>query len=434
MNAVEIIAKKRDGVKLSRAEIAFFINSYLKNDIKDYQMAALLMATYLKGMDFEETGWLTDVMLNTGDIVKFPKPDRIYVDKHSTGGVGDKVSLILAPWVAACGVKVPMLSGRGLGHTGGTLDKLESIPGYRTNLSLDEFKKGVEKIGCIISGQTPEIAPADKAMYALRDVTSTVESIPLICGSILSKKFAAGPSGLVFDVKCGNGAFMKDIKSADQLARNLIGVCKAMGKNVKALITDMNQPLGRTAGNLLEVVETVEILNGDYQDDIFNVTLDLAVEMLIMSEVETNREKAIQLLKKKFADGSAFEKFEEMVYYQGGDLAIFKNKSKTPHAAIVKDIKAIKSGYIIGFDTMGIGRLIVDMGGGRKTKDDKIDPLVGIEFPLKIGDKVNVGDVIARLHARDENQFETAAARLNEYISITDTKINPPELIKRTIA
>ena len=240
------------------------------------------------------------------------------VDKHSTGGVGDKVSLILAPWVASCGAKVPMLSGRGLGHTGGTLDKLETIPGYRTDLSLDEFQQGVEKVGCVISGQTPEIAPADRAMYALRDVTGTVESIPLICGSILSKKFAAGPNGLVFDVKCGNGAFMKNEEDAESLARNLIGVCRAMGREVRALLTDMNQPLGFASGNILEVKESVDALKGTFAPDLYKVTIELAVEVLLISGISSNRESAESLLEQKLKDGSAWDKFEEMVYYQQG--------------------------------------------------------------------------------------------------------------------
>ena len=233
MRAVDVVRKKRDGGEISAEEISFLVRGYCAGTVPDYQMSAFLMAVYLEGMDFEETGWLTEVMLYSGKAIKFPEPGNLYVDKHSTGGVGDKVSLILAPWVASCGAKVPMLSGRGLGHTGGTLDKLETIPGYRTDLSLDEFQQGVEKVGCVISGQTPEIAPADRAMYALRDVTGTVESIPLICGSILSKKFAAGPNGLVFDVKCGNGAFMKNEEDAESLARNLIGVCRAMGRTAR---------------------------------------------------------------------------------------------------------------------------------------------------------------------------------------------------------
>ena len=318
-------------------------------------------------------------------------PDRIYVDKHSTGGVGDKVSLILAPWVAACGLKVPMLSGRGLGHTGGTLDKLETIPGYRTALSLERFQEGVEKVGCVISGQTPEIAPADRRMYALRDVTATVESIPLICGSILSKKFAAGPNGLVFDVKCGNGAFMKNIFDAEMLASNLIGVGRAMGKTVRALITDMNQPLGTAAGNILEVKESIDALRGDCATDLYSVTIELAAEMLMMGGIVTEREAALILLESKFEDGSAYSKFQEMVQYQGGDLSIFEKNSDLPKAPVIIDYESPTDGYLFSFETEGMGRLIVDLGGGRKTKDDAIDPLVGLIFFKKIGQAVSRG-------------------------------------------
>lgn len=434
MNAVEIIARKRDGKKLSRDEISFFINSFVKGDIKDYQMSAFLMAVFFKSMDFEETGWLTEVMLNSGKSITFPSPQNLYVDKHSTGGIGDKVSLILAPWVAACGVKVPMLSGRGLGHTGGTLDKLESIPGFRTDFSLDEFKKGVEEIGCIISGQTPEMASADKMMYALRDVTATVESIPLICGSILSKKFAAGPNGLVFDVKCGNGAFMKTLQDAEELAHNLIRVGRAMGRTVRALITDMNQPLGIAAGNLLEVSETIDALKGNCPTDLYTITVELAVEMLVISGICHEREEGILLLERKLEDGSASRKFQEMVRYQGGDLSVFENKSRLPKAPVIAEFKVSNDGVIQGFDTEGIGRLIVEMGGGRKSKEDKVDPLVGLLFHKKIGDKVRVGETAVGIHAHDDNQAEYARRRLNDIVKVGRGKVDVPELIKKRIA
>jgi pyrimidine-nucleoside phosphorylase len=433
MTAVEIIAKKRDGKRLEKDEIAFFINSYIKEQIADYQMSALLMAIYLRGMDYDETGWLTEVMLKSGREIEFPEPRRVYVDKHSTGGVGDKVSLILAPWVAACGVKVPMLSGRGLGHTGGTLDKLESIPGYRTNLSLDEFMTGVENIGCVISGQTPDIAPADRLMYALRDVTATIESIPLICGSILSKKFAAGPDGLVFDVKCGNGAFMKNLDSAESLARNLIGVSRAMGRSAQALITDMSQPLGNAAGNLLEVVECIEALKGNCPPDLYNITIELAIEMLAMAGIEEDREQAKILLESKIENGSAFRKFKEMVTYQGGDLAIFTNQSRLPKAPVVTFLKARASGFITDFATESIGRLVVEMGGGRLVKEDVIDPLVGLIFRKKLGDEVRASDILAEIHARDMAQAEMAASKLSSLILIGDKKTPAPDLILKRL-
>ncbi|OGC91588.1 MAG: thymidine phosphorylase [candidate division Zixibacteria bacterium RBG_16_53_22] len=434
MTAVEIIAKKRDGKSLTKDEIAFFIGSFVGGGIADYQMSAFLMAVYLKGMDYDETGWLTEAMLKSGREVEFPEPKHVYVDKHSTGGVGDKVSLILAPWVAACGVKVPMLSGRGLGHTGGTLDKLESIPGYRTNLSLDEFMAGVERVGCVISGQTPDIAPADRLMYALRDVTATVESIPLICGSILSKKFAAGPTGLVFDVKCGNGAFMKNEASAEALARNLIGVSHAMGRSARALITDMSQPLGNSAGNLLEVVESIEALNSHCPPDLYSLTIELAIEMLDMAEIESDRGKAVSLLKTKLDDGSAYRKFVEMVEYQGGDLSIFADPTRLPKATVVTCLKAGASGFVAEFDTEAIGRLIVEMGGGRLKKDDVVDPLVGLVFRKKLGEEVRASEILVEIHARDEVQAELAIAKLDSYILIGDEKAPMPELIKKRLS
>lgn len=434
MNAVDVISKKRDGFKLSRDEISFFINSFLSGDIKDYQMSALLMAIYFKGMDSDETAWLTDVMLNSGKMVSFAGAPNLYVDKHSSGGIGDKVSLILAPWVAACGARVPMLSGRGLGHTGGTLDKLESIPGFRTNLSLDEFAHGVEKVGCVISGQTPEIAPADKMMYSLRDVTATVESIPLICASILSKKFAAGPHGLVFDIKCGNGAFMKTLDDAESLADNLIKVCKAMSRQARAIITDMNQPLGYAAGNLLEVVEAIEALKGNFPPDLHSVTVELAIEMLLMSGIVEERGEAIWLLEKKLSDGSAYRKFVEMVEFQGGDLSIFEARGNFPVASHVSDFKATADGYVAGFETESIGRLIVDMGGGRKTKDDKVDNLVGIIFLKKIGDPVKTGEGLAVIHSNDSRMAKQAAERLQRHIKIGGVRLPPPQLIKKRIS
>jgi len=433
MTAVEIIAKKRDGQRLSKNEISFFVNSFVKGDIADYQMSAFLMAIYLVGMDYDETGWLTEVMLKSGREIQFPEPRSVYIDKHSTGGVGDKVSLILAPWVAACGVKVPMLSGRGLGHTGGTLDKLESIPGYRTNLSLTEFVAGVESVGCVISGQTPDIAPADMLMYALRDVTATVESIPLICGSILSKKFAAGPAGLVFDVKCGNGAFMKNEESAEALAQNLIGVSHAMGRAARALITDMSQPLGNAAGNMLEVVECIEALKGSCPHDLYNVTIELATEMLYLAGIEPDREQALKLLKSKLDDGSAYRKFEEMVEYQGGDLSIFADPSRLPKATVMTCLKAAASGFVRRFDTEAIGRLIVEMGGGRLKKDDIVDPQVGLVFRKKLGEEVRVSDTLVEIHARDKIQAKLAIAKLGSNIVIGDARAPIPELIKKRL-
>jgi len=433
LNAVEIIAKKRDGFELLRSEIKFFINSYLKGSIKDYQLSSFLMAVYLKGMSHEETGWLTEIMLESGDHIEFPKPNAVYVDKHSTGGVGDKVSLILAPLAASCGVRVPMLSGRGLGHTGGTLDKLESIPGFKTDLSLEEFKRGVEKIGCVISGQTEQIAPADRMMYALRDVTATIESIPLICGSILSKKFAAGPKGLVFDVKCGNGAFMKNLEGARELAGNLISVGKAMGRNIIALITDMNQPLGFAVGNILEVAESIEFLRGNYPKDLYDVTMELCAEMLNVAGIETDRNKAIKMLENRLNDGSALKKFEEMVEFQKGDLSIFEKPSNIPKAKHIVECKSKLDGHLQEYSTFEIGRLVIELGGGRFTKDDVVDPLVGLVFRKKIGDKVSAGDILVNIHANNYDQAKEASKAIENYIKIGDEKPAVPVLIKERL-
>jgi len=433
MTAVEIIAKKRDGNKLSKEDISFFVDSFISGDIKDYQMSALLMAIFLRGMDFDETASLTETMLRSGKVIQFPEPNEVYVDKHSSGGVGDKVSLILAPWVAACGVKVPMLSGRGLGHTGGTLDKLESIPGFRTNLTLDEFRRGVERVGCVITGQTPEIAPADKLIYALRDVTATVESIPLICGSILSKKLAAGPSGIIFDVKCGNGAFMKNLKAAESLALNLIGVARALGRHVRAIITDMSQPLGRTAGNMLEVIECIDALKGKCAADLYAVTIELAIEMLDMAGIERDRRKALAMLKSRMDDGSAFRKFDEMVTYQGGDLSKFMERKLALKAPVVMNLEAKLGGFVQSFETEKIGRLIVEMGAGRLTKDDAPDLRVGIVFHKKIGDEIRQGETLAEIHAKSDSSAEHAVSSLSSLIIVGAEKRAARELILKRL-
>ncbi|MGA1839317.1 MAG: thymidine phosphorylase [bacterium] len=433
MNAIELIAKKRDGMKLSYPELEFFVCSFVSGLIPDYQMAAMLMAIYIKGMDYDETAWLTDVMLKSGEKLTFPLPDNLYVDKHSTGGVGDKLSLILAPLLASCGAKVPMLSGRGLGHTGGTLDKLESIPGFRTDLSIKEFKDIVNTVGCVISGQTPQIAPADRIMYNLRHSTSTVESIPLICASILSKKFAAGSKSLVFDVKCGNGAFMKTMDEAEDLAKNLIEVGKAMGKTVTAFITDMNQPLGYSAGNLLEVTESIEALLGKISPDLYYLTLAIGAEMLIMAGIKEDRNKAFSMLKERLKKRSAFAKFEEMVSKQGGDLTIFSHPNRMPKAPAIGTYKSPGDGYLQAFDTAGLGRLILDMGGGRKTKDDKIDNLVGLKFFKKIGKNVSRGEDLVEIHAQNENQLNETMDQMESLIKIGPDKVTQPLLVKKRI-
>jgi pyrimidine-nucleoside phosphorylase len=434
LNAVEIIIKKRNGLALSGSEIGFFINSYIKGLIEDYQMSSFLMAVYLNGMNDDETLALTEAMLESGEKIEYPLPDDIYVDKHSTGGVGDKVSLILAPLLAACGAKVPMLSGRGLGHTGGTLDKLESIPGFRTDLTPDEIRDGLEKVGCIITGQTENLAPADRMMYALRDVAGTVESIPLICGSILSKKFAAGPRGIVFDIKCGNGAFMRDMESARNLGENLIRISHMMGRKAGALITDMNQPLGCAVGNRLEVMECIEFLKGDRAEDLYRVTVELGAQMLFLAGIEKDRKKAVGLLETKLRDGSAWGKFQQMVEYQKGDLSDLLNWEKISHEVFNSTFKARQDGYLQAYCTYEIGRLVNEMGGGRRVKNDVIDPMVGFKFFKKIGDEMVNDDTVAEIHAKDKNQAARILEKLGALIKMGTDKPFVPELIKERIS
>ena len=431
MNPVEIIAKKRDSNELSAEEISYFIEGYTRGDIPDYQMSALLMSVYFNSMNSKETAALTSAMLESGDQVIFDPLDRTYVDKHSSGGIGDKVSIILAPLMAACGLKVPMLSGRGLGHTGGTLDKLEAIPGFRTDLSIEEYKHGVNQIGCIITGQTPRIAPADRKMYALRDVTGTVESIPLICGSILSKKFAAGPNSIVFDIKYGNGAFMKTIENAEQLAKNLCAICKVMGKGSAYLITDMNQPLGLTAGNALEIDECIQALKGDGPDDLMQITYGLGENMLQLGGVASGNE-AMLLQMEKINDGSAFEKFLEMVRYQKGDTGPLEGNQRLKPAAKIIEVKAASDGYINAIDSYKIGRLIIELGGGRTVVGQAIDHSVGIVMKHKLGDQISAGDTIIEIHSSGKPGDDYLKNAFAATVTISDDKTEPPPLIVRT--
>jgi pyrimidine-nucleoside phosphorylase len=398
MNPVEIITAKRDGKELSKEEITYFVDGFTRGEIPDYQMSAFLMAVIFKSMTPRETAALTVAMLESGDKVEFNPKDKLYVDKHSSGGIGDKVSIILAPIVAACGLKVPMLSGRGLGHTGGTLDKLEAIPGYRTNLSMSEFKSGVDKVGCIISGQTPEIAPADRKMYALRDVTATVESIPLICGSILSKKFAAGPNSIVFDVKCGNGAFMKTTEQARQLGQSLADICRAMNKGAAFLVTDMNQPLGIAAGNALEIDECVAALNGKGPADLMDITYALGERMLALGGI-TSGDKAIDLQKKTITDGTALMKFFEMVEYQHGDIKLMADQKPLAPAKKIFEVLSDRSGFIQAIDTYKLGRLVIEMGGGRSKVGEVIDLSVGFKIYKRVGDSIKTGDKLYEIHS-----------------------------------
>jgi len=433
MNPVELIKKKRDGNKLLKSEINFLIDAFTKNKIPDYQFSAFLMAGYLNGFDKEETSWLTEAMLYSGKVIDLKSIRGIKIDKHSTGGVGDKTSLILAPIVAAAGINVPMISGRGLGHSGGTLDKLESIFGFRTDLNLSEYKKTLAKCGAVLIGQTKEIAPADKKIYALRDVTSTVESIPFITASIMSKKLAEGIDGLVLDVKTGNGAFMKSLQQAEELAKSLIATAKSFNKKVIAFITDMNQPLGNYVGNWLEIVESIKVLQGEEVDDLLEVTLNLSGAMIYLGGKAGSIKEGIAISKKMIGSGKAFEKFLEIVKLQNGDVDLIKNPKRYPESKYSEKIYAGKNGFISMIDTYEIGMSNIELGGGRKTIEDKIDYKAGLIFNKKLGAKVSKGDLILEFFTDKKEAIELVKTKITNSIKIE--KQNSPEekIIKKII-
>jgi len=428
-----LIEKKRDGQSLTEEEIKFFIGGFTEGTIPEYQMAAMAMAIYFQGMTPEETATLTEVMMNSGDVVDTSSIRLPKVDKHSTGGIGDKVSLILAPLAACCNVAIPMISGRGLGITGGTLDKLESIPGYRTDLSDDEFLHVVNTCGCAITGQTGQLAPADKKLYALRDVTGTVASIPLITASIMSKKMAAGIDSLVLDVKWGKGAFMKTREDAQVLAQSMVNVGTEMGKGMAALITDMNQPLGRTAGNALEIVETIESLSGNGPSDLMEITMTLCAQMLLLTDRAASTVEAFDLLSKKLSSGEALAKFKEMVKLQGGDPSVVDNPELLPKAAIQKAIPAPEAGYIVSVDAEGIGKACLMLGAGRQKTDDVIDFAVGASGIAKMGQAIEKGQPLVVLHANDEKLLSAAEKLAGAAFGISEKQIKPPALIAEVL-
>ena len=427
MNPVATIARKRDGEVLTSSEIAEFIDGFTRGTIPDYQMSALSMAIYLRGMDTGETAALTDRMLQSGVILKWPADAPPIVDKHSTGGIGDKVSLILAPLLACCGLWVPMISGRGLGPTGGTLDKLEAIHGFRTNLSLDEIRRVIATVGCVITGASAEIAPADKKLYALRDVTATVASIPLITASIMSKKLAEGLQALVLDVKWGSGAFMKTVESARELAQSMVATGKRMQVATSALLTDMNQPLGRMAGNAVEVRETIDTLNGNGPHDLVEITLALGSELLLSTKQANSPASARSELQRHLDSGAAREKFAEMVAAQGGSL------DAPLSIAPATEFLAEKPGWISRVDTELLGWTIIDMGGGRRMLSDPIDHSVGLEILVRIGDRVESGQSLVRVFAPREKMTQ-ARGRLAKAFEIQEQPMSAPELILERIA
>jgi len=424
-----IIERKRDGQILADDELEFLIGGYTRGEIPDYQMAAFAMAVFFRGMTPDETAALTRSMLRSGDTVDTSSIRMPKIDKHSTGGVGDKISLILAPLVACCGVAVPMVCGRGLGITGGTVDKLEAIPGYRTQLSEDEFVQVVARCGCSIIGPTERLAPADRKLYALRDVTGTVPSIPLIVASIMSKKLAEGIDGLVLDVKCGRGAFMRTLPEARALAEALIRVGRNMGKRTAALITAMDQPLGRTAGNALEVQEAIETLRGQGPADVRTLTLALGAEMLRLTGVVTDQNQAAIMLAKKLESGEAFAKFRDMVGLQGGETAAVDDPARLPAARYQRPYPAAADGIVQDVDAEKVGRLCVTLGAGRVRATDTVDPAAGVSALVPVGQRVGRGDPLMMLHANSANRLQEAQALAAETFRIGPAPAAPPPLV-----
>ena len=422
MRMVDIIEKKRDGGKLTKEEIEFFVNGYVRGDIPDYQASALLMAIYFRHMDYDETLNLTLAMENSGDKLDLSGINGIKVDKHSTGGVGDKTSLVLAPMVAALGGKVAKMSGRGLGHTGGTIDKLESIPGFNTSLSEEAFVKQVNDIGIAITGQTGNLAPADKKIYALRDVTATVENISLIASSIMSKKLASGADAIVLDVKTGSGAFMKNEADAVSLAKEMVRIGKGAGRNVTALITDMDQPLGYAVGNALEVIEAINTLKGEGPEDLTKLVLNLGTYM-VLAAVRKELERVI-------SDGSALDKMAEFVKAQGGDPDAVYNTDKLKISDTITEVCADSDGYIQSIQSELIGKSSMILGGGRAAKDDVIDLSVGVVLSKKIGDKVNKGDVIARIYCDNADKTKEAETMIKDAYTFSQEYVEKNVLIK----
>ena len=422
MTILDIIEKKRDKKELTKEEIEFFVNGYTKEEITDYQASALVMAIYINGMTNEETTNLTLAMAHSGEILDLSKLDKTIVDKHSTGGVGDKVSLILLPLVASFGVPVAKMSGRGLGFTGGTVDKLESIPGYKTDIDINKFVQNVENIGISMISQTLNLAPADKKLYSLRDSIACVESIPLIASSIMSKKIASGADKIVLDVTVGSGAFMKDLKSAEKLAKEMIEIGKLAKRETVSVITNMDEPLGRCVGNSLEVKEAIEALRGNILEDVKEVVLTLGSYMLKLAGVEKDLEIAKKMLEENINNGKAYEKFLELVKNQGGDITYIEDIDNLEETKYIEPVYSEKTGYIYNINAKEIGKLACYLGAGRVTKEDKIDKSVGIELLKKVGDKVSKDEVIAYLHINKPEQLEIAKEKIKEIIKIRKEK------------
>jgi pyrimidine-nucleoside phosphorylase len=426
----ELIELKRDGGTHTRAELERLVETYVGGSMPDYQMAAWLMATFIRGLDHDETVWLTSAMAHSGRMMDLSSVPGTKVDKHSTGGVGDKTTIALAPMVAACGAPVAKMSGRGLGHTGGTLDKLESIPGFRVEMSLDDFVAQVRDIGIAVIAQSPDIDPADKKMYALRDVTGTVPSVPLIVGSIMSKKIAGGADAIVLDVKVGSGAFMKTMDEARVLARELERTGEALGRRVVTVLTDMDQPLGLAVGNALEVAEAIATLRGEGPEDLFQECLALGSRMLHLAGLARDLDQGRAMIVTAVESGAATAKFEQWVTAQGGDAAVARDVSLLPRAAHVRDIEAEASGWVSGFDAEAVGRAAMVMGAGRATKDDAIDPAAGLVLAAKVGDRVEAGGVLATLHAASEALLDAGEVRFRAAVRIGPSPVGERDLVR----
>jgi pyrimidine-nucleoside phosphorylase/thymidine phosphorylase len=434
MRTVDLIQKKRDGAELSPEEISYLVDGYTRGEIPDYQMSAFLMAVFYSGMTDREVSRLTESMMSSGDVLDLSAIPGVKVDKHSTGGVGDKTTLVVAPLAAAAGVIVPTMSGRGLGHTGGTVDKLESIPGMRTNLSVDEFKNQLATVGLCFVGQTAELAPADGGLYALRDVTATVESIPLIASSIMSKKLAEGVDALVLDVKVGNGAFMKKQVDARRLAQMMVGIGRRVDKRVQALITDMNQPLGYAVGNALEVMEASQTLQNAGPADLTRLCIELAARMIFVGKQSPSLEDARRLAEKTLVDGSGYQKLKQAVQAQGGNPQALDKFELLPNATGMREVTSPRAGYVSVINAQDIGQASNMIGAGRERKEDTVDPAVGVILEVKVGEKVEAGSVLCRLYYTKEDHVEEAAEMVEDAFRISGQRPDDRELILEVVS
>ena len=434
MRTVDLIHRKRDGEELAPEEIRDLIDGYTRGDIPDYQMAAFLMAVCFSGMSDREVSAMTEYMTNSGSLVDLSSIPGIKVDKHSTGGVGDKTSLIAAPIAAAAGVVVPMISGRALGHTGGTLDKLESIPGFRTDLTVDEFRALLVQHKLAFIGQTPELAPADGKLYALRDVTATVESIPLIASSIMSKKLAVGLDALVLDVKVGTGAFMKKQVDARRLAQMMVGIGRRLDKRVQALITDMNQPLGYAIGNALEVMEVSQTLQNAGPADLTRISLELAARMIYLGKIVKTMEEAREEAQARLLDGSGYRKLKEVIAAQGGNPQVLDRFELLPNATGAQEITTSRGGYVSAIDAELIGQASSMIGAGRNTKEDTIDPAVGVILEVKVGQKIDSGSILCRIYYTSEDNLEQAAELVEDAFRISQQPVDERDLILEVVS